>query len=232
MTEPRVATFDDGPIECPLITRRSGEPVEISPALSCPDVGRACPHQDVYSSGLRLRASQTPYGTGDRRPHGVHIGDAGSGPGDPLPMRSRSSAMRDDAVRGARDFARLYAGRGSPLSPRMASRLWAAALTLAETYDDGRWHLLRRSLPPIVRRLADEAWMERSRCLLRDPGPPSGGRRLRRHPDDDLHGRGDGAAPRHRCGRGRDARRLHPERRRRRQVAPGDVGGLGGIASL
>ncbi len=43
----------------------------------------------------------------------------------------------------------------------MAGRRWAAAVTLADTYDEGRWHLLRRSLPPIVQRLADEVWMER-----------------------------------------------------------------------
>jgi hypothetical protein len=69
--------------------------------------------------------------------------------------------MTGDAVAGAPDFARLYAGAGSPLSPRMASRLWAAAVMLADTYDEGRWHLLRRSLPPIVQRVADEIWMER-----------------------------------------------------------------------
>jgi hypothetical protein len=43
----------------------------------------------------------------------------------------------------------------------LAARLWAAAVTLADTYDEGRWHLLRRSLPPIVQRVADEVWMER-----------------------------------------------------------------------
>ena len=69
--------------------------------------------------------------------------------------------MTGDAVPGQPDFARLYAGPGSPLSPRMAARLWAAAVTLADTYDEGRWHLLRRSLPPIVQRVADEVWMER-----------------------------------------------------------------------
>ena len=69
--------------------------------------------------------------------------------------------MRGDAVPGQPDFVRVYAGGGSPLSPRMASRLWAAAVTLADTYDEGRWHLLPRSLPPIVQRVADEVWMER-----------------------------------------------------------------------
>ena len=38
---------------------------------------------------------------------------------------------------GQPDFARLYAGPGSPLSPRMAARLWAAAVTLADTCDEG-----------------------------------------------------------------------------------------------
>lgn len=69
--------------------------------------------------------------------------------------------MTADAAPDTPDFARLYAGPGSPLSPRMASRLWAAAAMLADTYDEGRWHLLRRSLPPIAQRLADEVWMER-----------------------------------------------------------------------
>ncbi|MGH8542271.1 MAG: hypothetical protein ACREX3_01210 [Gammaproteobacteria bacterium] len=42
----------------------------------------------------------------------------------------------------------------------MASRLWAAAVMLADTYE-GRLHLLRRTLPPIAQRVVDEAWMER-----------------------------------------------------------------------
>ena len=42
--------------------------------------------------------------------------------------------MTGDAVPDAPDFARLYADPGSPLSPRMASRLWAAAVMLADTY--------------------------------------------------------------------------------------------------
>lgn len=73
----------------------------------------------------------------------------------------QGGGMRGEPVPGAPDFARLYAGPGSHLSPRMASRLWAAAVTLADTYDEDRWHLLGRSLPPIVQRSADEAWMER-----------------------------------------------------------------------
>jgi len=69
--------------------------------------------------------------------------------------------MTGDAVAGEPDFAGLYAGPGSPVSPRMAARLWAAAVTLADTYAEGREHLLKRSLPPIVQRLADEVWMDR-----------------------------------------------------------------------
>lgn len=45
------------------------------------------------------------------------------------------------------------------MSPRMASRLWAAAIMLADTYE-GRVHLLK-SLPPIAQRLVDEVWMDR-----------------------------------------------------------------------
>jgi hypothetical protein len=69
--------------------------------------------------------------------------------------------MTGDAAADAPDFARLYADPGSPLSPRMASWLWATAVMLADTYEEGRWHLLTRSLPPVGRRLADEVWMER-----------------------------------------------------------------------
>lgn len=69
--------------------------------------------------------------------------------------------MTGDAAPYAPDFARLYADPGSPLSPRMAARLWATAVMLADTYGEGRWHLLTRSLPPVVRRLADDVWMER-----------------------------------------------------------------------
>jgi hypothetical protein len=43
----------------------------------------------------------------------------------------------------------------------MASRLRAAAVMLADIYEEGRWHLLKRSLPPVARRLADDVWMER-----------------------------------------------------------------------
>lgn len=68
--------------------------------------------------------------------------------------------MMGDAAPDAPDFARLYAGPGSPMSPRMASRLWAAAVLLADTYQ-GQLHLLKRTLPPIAQRVVDEAWMER-----------------------------------------------------------------------
>jgi hypothetical protein len=69
--------------------------------------------------------------------------------------------MTADAPRDTPDFAQLYARAGSPLSPRMAACLWAAAVMLANTYDEGRWRLLTRHLPPIAQRLADEVWMER-----------------------------------------------------------------------
>ena len=60
-----------------------------------------------------------------------------------------------DTVPEAPDFARLYAGPGLPMSPLMASRLWAAAIMLADTYE-GRAHLLKRTLPPIAQRVVDE----------------------------------------------------------------------------
>ena len=43
-------------------------------------------------------------------------------------------------------FVATYGGPNSALSPRLAWRLWATALTLAEAYaDEGRWDLLKRS---------------------------------------------------------------------------------------
>ena len=69
--------------------------------------------------------------------------------------------MTGDATADAPDFTRLYADPGATISPRMASRLWAAAVTLADTYDEGRWHLLTRALPPIAQRVADQVWMKR-----------------------------------------------------------------------
>ncbi len=74
--------------------------------------------------------------------------------------------MTGDAAPDTPDFARLYTHPGSTISPRMASRLWAAAVTLADTYDEDRWHLLTRALPPIAQRLANEVWMERFACCF------------------------------------------------------------------
>ena len=69
--------------------------------------------------------------------------------------------MTGNADRGAPDFARLYGGPGSPVTPRMGGRLWDAALMLADTYGEDRGALLMRSLPPVVRRLAEEMWVAR-----------------------------------------------------------------------
>lgn len=71
----------------------------------------------------------------------------------------QSERVMGDVAPDAPDFARLYAGSGCPMSPRMAARLWAAAVMLADTYE-GPLHLPRRSLPPIAQRVVDEAWME------------------------------------------------------------------------
>ena len=55
------------------------------------------------------------------------------------------------------DFARLYGGAHSALSPRMASQLWTTAIYFADTYADSDVSdLLRRELPPIARRMADD----------------------------------------------------------------------------
>lgn len=61
----------------------------------------------------------------------------------------------------APDFASLY-GDGHAVTPRMAAHLWGAALFLADTYRSGsQLDLLRQELPPVARRLTDDAWMRR-----------------------------------------------------------------------
>ena len=70
--------------------------------------------------------------------------------------------MTVDPFAGSPDFATLYGGATSPFSPRMASQLWTTAIYFADTYADADVSgLLRRELPPIARRMADDVWMER-----------------------------------------------------------------------
>jgi hypothetical protein len=69
--------------------------------------------------------------------------------------------MAAEAISDLPDFAVLYGDGHSPLSPRMPSRLWTAAVLHADTYGEGRWDLLKPALPAVVQRLADEVWMER-----------------------------------------------------------------------
>jgi hypothetical protein len=58
-------------------------------------------------------------------------------------------------------FAEVY-GPDPKLTPRMAAYLWSAALFIADTYRDGdQLELLKRELPPVARRLTDNAWMRR-----------------------------------------------------------------------
>ena len=62
---------------------------------------------------------------------------------------------------GQPDFALIYGG-DVPVTPRMAAHLWSAALFIADTYrDDDQLDLLRQQLPPVARRLTDDAWMRR-----------------------------------------------------------------------
>ena len=69
--------------------------------------------------------------------------------------------MTVDPFAGSPDFARLY-GDPEALSPRMASQLWTTAIYLADTYaDSDASDLLKRELPPVARRMADDVWMER-----------------------------------------------------------------------
>ena len=44
--------------------------------------------------------------------------------------------MTVDPFEDSSDFARLYGGTDSPLSPRMASQLWTTAIHFADTYAD------------------------------------------------------------------------------------------------
>ena len=70
--------------------------------------------------------------------------------------------MTVDPFAGSPDFATLYGGADSPLSPRMASQLWTTAIYFADTYADAEVSdLLRRALPPSAGRMADDVWMER-----------------------------------------------------------------------
>ena len=70
--------------------------------------------------------------------------------------------MTVDPFEDSPDFARLYGGTDSPLSPRMASKLWTTAIHFADTYADSDvTDLLKRELPPIARLMADDVWMER-----------------------------------------------------------------------
>ena len=57
------------------------------------------------------------------------------------------------------DFASVYRG-DAQVTPRMAAHLRSAALFLADTYRDGdQLDLLRLEVPPVARRLTDDAWM-------------------------------------------------------------------------
>jgi len=70
--------------------------------------------------------------------------------------------MTVDPFAGSPDFARLYGDPDSALSPRMASQLWTTAIYLVDTYADSDLpDLLKRELPPVARRMADDVWMER-----------------------------------------------------------------------
>ncbi len=65
------------------------------------------------------------------------------------------------------NFATKYGGTGSPLSPRMAWHLWAAALKIVDIYGEREaWDMLRLDLPPLAQRVADAVWMARFvRCF-------------------------------------------------------------------
>ncbi len=63
---------------------------------------------------------------------------------------------------GQPDFAALYGHANAFLSPRMALRLWAAAMFLGDSYrDPDEWEALIDELPPVAQRLADDVWMTR-----------------------------------------------------------------------
>ena len=59
------------------------------------------------------------------------------------------------------EFASIYAGN-AVLTPRLSAHLWVAAVYLSDTYgEDPQSEMLREELPPIARRLADDAWLAR-----------------------------------------------------------------------
>lgn len=60
------------------------------------------------------------------------------------------------------DFASLYGYPTTILSPRLAACLWAAAGILSDTYrGPGGRDILVEDLPPLVVRVADDAWYDR-----------------------------------------------------------------------
>lgn len=70
--------------------------------------------------------------------------------------------MTGDLFSDGPDFAGLYGGDDSPLSPRKACQLWTAAIVLADTYrDSDLWSVLKAELPPLAQRMADDVWMAR-----------------------------------------------------------------------
>jgi len=65
-------------------------------------------------------------------------------------------------VSGEQHFVTSYGEPGSPLSPRMAWQLWAAAVMLADLYGEQEsWETLRLDLPPLALPVADTVWMAR-----------------------------------------------------------------------
>jgi hypothetical protein len=67
-----------------------------------------------------------------------------------------------DANPLASSFVGMYGDRDSPLSPRLAWRIWTTAVLLAGTYEDEEtWDLLKEQLPRLAQNAADRTWMAR-----------------------------------------------------------------------
>jgi hypothetical protein len=70
----------------------------------------------------------------------------------------------DGVMKGVPDFAAIYSWERCPLTPRMAYYLWSIAQFLHDQWSDSVKDdpaFVLQELPPIVRRVADEVWLER-----------------------------------------------------------------------
>lgn len=98
-------------------------------------------------------------------------------------------------MNGVPDFATIYSWEGCPLTPRMAFYLWSIAQFLHDQWSDNVKDdpaFVLQELPPIVRRVADEVWLERFVQCFKGHREPFGNWRVHLPRPGRVHGRRDG----------------------------------------